>query len=133
MENNQPNNESRVQLEKVKQDEAFFESETVLQETSDADAQIITLPGKTPARENAQRHNAIRKNSRTVFDQPNRPSNRVRGLVNADEIARILSVPKTWVYERTRQGQKAIPFIRLGAYVRFEPEEVINFFKSKEN
>ena len=46
MENNQPNNESRVQLEKVKQDEAFFESETVLQETSDADAQIITLPGR---------------------------------------------------------------------------------------
>ena len=63
----------------------------------------------------------------------NEPINKVQGLVNADEIARILNVPKTWIYERTRQGQKAIPFIRLGAYVRFQPEVVINFFKSKEN
>ena len=56
-----------------------------------------------------------------------------RGLVTVDEIARILNVPKTWIYERTRQGQEAIPFIRLGAYVRFQPEVVIDFFKSKEN
>ncbi len=55
------------------------------------------------------------------------------GLVNVDELAKILNVPKTWIYERTRQGQEAIPFIRLGAYVRFQPEEVINFFKSKED
>jgi excisionase family DNA binding protein len=61
------------------------------------------------------------------------PIKKVHGLVNADEIARILNVPKSWVYERTRQGQKAIPFIRLGAYVRFETEAVINFFKSKED
>ena len=59
--------------------------------------------------------------------------NRVQGLVTVDEMAKILNVPKSWIYERTRQGQKAIPFIRLGAYVRFEPEVVINFFKSKEN
>ena len=63
----------------------------------------------------------------------NEPINKVQGLVNADEIARILNVPKTWIYERTWQGQKAIPFIRLGAYVRFQPEVVINFFKSKED
>ena len=53
-------------------------------------------------------------------------------LANADELAAILNVPKTWIYERTRQGQKAIPFIRLGAYVRFQPEEVIKFFKNKQ-
>ena len=56
-----------------------------------------------------------------------------RGLVTVDELARILNVPKTWIYERTRQGQEAIPFIRLGAYVRFQPTTVIDFFKSKEN
>lgn len=56
-----------------------------------------------------------------------------RGLVTVDELSRILNVPKTWIYERTRQGQEAIPFIRLGAYVRFQPEVVIDFFKTKEN
>ncbi len=56
-----------------------------------------------------------------------------RGLVTVDELSRILNVPKTWIYERTRQGQAAIPFIRLGAYVRFQPEVVINFFQSKGN
>jgi len=54
-------------------------------------------------------------------------------LANVDELAAILNVPKTWIYERTRQGQKAIPFIRLGAYVRFQPAEVIKFFQNKED
>ena len=54
-----------------------------------------------------------------------------RRLVTVDQMAEILSVPKSWIYERTRQGQTAIPFIKLGAYVRFDSEEVINFFKSQ--
>ncbi len=54
-------------------------------------------------------------------------------LVTVDELAQVLKVPKSWIYERTRQGQKAIPFVRLGAYVRFDAEEVINFFKSNGN
>ena len=54
-------------------------------------------------------------------------------LLTADQIAGILNVPKSWIYERTRQGQGAIPFIRLGAYVRFNQEEVINFFKNKKD
>lgn len=92
---------------------------------------------QTLADEDITRDNAAISNRGTAFDKPTRnPSmahSKVQGLVNADEIARILNVPKTWVYERTRQGQEAIPFIRLGAYVRFVPEEVINFFRSKEN
>lgn len=54
-------------------------------------------------------------------------------LLTVKELATILNVAESWVYERTRQGQEAIPFIRLGAYVRFDPEEVINFFKLKKN
>jgi hypothetical protein len=52
-----------------------------------------------------------------------------RKLLTADQLAGTLSVPKSWIYDRTRQGQEAIPFIRLGAYVRFDVEEVISFFK----
>lgn len=54
-----------------------------------------------------------------------------RKLLTVAQLAEILNVPKSWIYERTRQGQAAIPHVKLGAYVRFEAEEVINFFKSK--
>jgi excisionase family DNA binding protein len=52
-------------------------------------------------------------------------------LVNVDELAGILNIPKTWIYERTRQGQDAIPHVRLGSYVRFDVEEVLDFFRTK--
>ncbi len=55
----------------------------------------------------------------------------VQRLVDVQGLAQILSVPKSWIYERTRQGIGAIPHVKLGAYVRFNPEEVIEFFKSK--
>ena len=129
------NSESRAPLGKVFQDEDLNVQDKVLQEV--ADAEIIPPPGKDLAREGATRDNPAMENCCTAFDEPKRTSsallNKTQGLVNADEIARILNVPKTWIYERTRQGQEAIPFIRLGAYVRFEPEEVIHFFKSKES
>ena len=42
-------------------------------------------------------------------------------LINADELARRLEIPKTWVYDRTRQGvSNAIPHLKLGKYVRFD-------------
>lgn len=51
-------------------------------------------------------------------------------LATVEQMAEMLQVPKSWIYDRTRQGQEAIPFIRLGAYVRFDAEAVINFFKT---
>ena len=52
-------------------------------------------------------------------------------LITVDELAQILSVPKSWIYERTRQGTQAIPHIKLGNYVRFNADEVITFFRDK--
>lgn len=38
-------------------------------------------------------------------------------------MAQYLSVPVTWVYKRTRkEGPETIPHIKLGKYVRFDPE-----------
>ena len=54
-------------------------------------------------------------------------------LVNVKEMAEILNVPVSWIYDRTRQGPKVIPYVKLGAYVRFNPEEVINFYRNKSN
>jgi len=43
-------------------------------------------------------------------------------LRTADEVAMILSVPKTWVYRAAREGE--IPSIRLGRYVRFDAADI---------
>lgn len=59
------------------------------------------------------------------------PSLASKRFVTVKEMAQILGVPKSWVYERTRQGASAIPHVKLGLYVRLDPEEVIEFFKSK--
>mgnify|MGYP001328678527 CR=1 FL=1 len=58
-------------------------------------------------------------------------NNRKVQLVGIDEMAKLLSVPKSWLYDRTRMGPEAgFPFMKLGKYVRFDPDEVIAFFKS---
>ena len=39
------------------------------------------------------------------------------------ELADLFGVPKTWIYERTRSGgPDLIPHVKLGRYIRFEPE-----------
>ena len=46
-------------------------------------------------------------------------------LMDVAEIARVLHVPISWVYERTRRrGKERIPHIKLGKYLRFEPAVV---------
>ena len=39
------------------------------------------------------------------------------------ELAAYLRVPKTWIYDRTRiDGPDIIPHVKLGKYVRFDPD-----------
>lgn len=54
-------------------------------------------------------------------------------LVDVKEMARILNLPVSWIYGRTMLGPEAIPHVKLGKYLRFNPDEVVNFFKEKEN
>ncbi len=51
-------------------------------------------------------------------------------LIDVRELSKILNVPISWLYQRTRLG--AIPCIRIGKYVRFDPGEVISFLKDSE-
>ena len=53
-------------------------------------------------------------------------------LVDVHETARILHVPTSWIYQRTRPASERIPVVRLGKYVRFNPEEVVMFFKRRK-
>ena len=50
-------------------------------------------------------------------------------LVNVEEMANILGVPVSWLYQRTRLN--TIPCVRVGKYVRFKPEEVVTFFQAQ--
>jgi excisionase family DNA binding protein len=46
-------------------------------------------------------------------------------LLNVDQLADRLNVPKSWVYARTREtGPEAIPKIKLGRYCRFDEKQV---------
>ena len=53
-------------------------------------------------------------------------------LVDIKKMAKILAVPVSWIYQRTRLGSKAIPFVRVGKYVRFNPDEVVKYFKVRQ-
>jgi len=53
-------------------------------------------------------------------------------LITVKELAAILRVPVSWIYERTAKGSGSIPHVRFGKYIRFDSKEVIDFFKSKE-
>jgi excisionase family DNA binding protein len=46
-------------------------------------------------------------------------------LLTVEEVAGLLKVPVSWVYERTRQrGLNRLPGFRLGKYWRFREAEV---------
>lgn len=49
-----------------------------------------------------------------------------RALLTVEEVAELLRVPLSWVYERTRKrGVERIPGFRLGKYWRFREADVL--------
>jgi len=56
----------------------------------------------------------------------------MKSLITVQELAEILSVPISWIYQRTSMGQKGIPHVKMGKYVRFDADEVIRFLRSKD-
>jgi len=46
-------------------------------------------------------------------------------LLTVQEVAALLRVPVSWVYERTRRrGSERLPHVKVGKYVRFRPAEI---------
>jgi len=43
-------------------------------------------------------------------------------LLTADEVAELLGVPTSWVYQQSRAGR--IPTVTLGRYRRYRPEAI---------
>lgn len=55
----------------------------------------------------------------------------MKSLITVQELAEILNVPVSWIYQRTSMGQEAIPHVKMGKYVRFDPQKVIDFFNKE--
>ena len=52
-------------------------------------------------------------------------------LLTAEQVAELLGVPKSWVYEQSRRGR--IPTVTLGRYRRYRVEAVEEWIKDQEN
>ena len=51
-------------------------------------------------------------------------------FLTIEEMADTLKVPKSWVYSRTREtGPGSIPRVKVGKYLRFRLDEVIQWMK----
>ena len=56
----------------------------------------------------------------------------VNNLHTVDEMSKKLKVPKSWLYSKTREtGPGAIPRLKVGKYLRFVEEDVINWLKDR--
>jgi len=52
------------------------------------------------------------------------------GLLTAGEVAELLGVPKSWVYEQSRAGR--IPTVTLGRYRRYRREAIVCWLEQLE-
>ncbi|MFC1890847.1 helix-turn-helix domain-containing protein [Thermodesulfobacteriota bacterium] len=57
-----------------------------------------------------------------------------QNLLTIDDLAKILKVPKSWIYSRTREtGPESIPRTRVGKYLRFNIKEVMEWLKKQND
>lgn len=61
------------------------------------------------------------------------PANVQRALLSVEEVAALLKVPPSWVYDRTRlRTKERIPGFRLGKYWRFREADVIAWLERQQ-
>ena len=67
-------------------------------------------------------------NSRSEIDR----LDQLHDLLTVEELASLLKVPKSWIYEHTRRrGAECLPHIKLGKYLRFLESDVREFLESR--
>jgi len=58
-------------------------------------------------------------------------STELHELLTVEEVAALLKVSKSWVYEHTRARgtprSERLPYVKLGKYVRFDPQSIRAF------
>ena len=64
------------------------------------------------------------------MSHPHSPVAARKRLLTVEEVADMLQVPKSWIYERTRRrGQEQLPPLKFGKYLRFEESAVREFLE----
>jgi excisionase family DNA binding protein len=61
---------------------------------------------------------------------PDEAERELHELLTVDEVAALLKVSRSWVYEHTRARMPRtgrLPFIKMGKYVRFQAKAVVEF------
>lgn len=49
------------------------------------------------------------------------------------EMAKVLRTPLSWIYSQTRKkGKNTIPVTRIGKYMRFEEDKVMDWLKKRD-
>jgi len=72
------------------------------------------------------------KSGFTVFNDNPDSQQQLDELLTVDEVAFLLKVPKSWIYEHTRKRHgDRLPHVKLGKYLRFFECQVREFLKSK--
>ncbi|MFH0812847.1 MAG: helix-turn-helix domain-containing protein [Pseudomonadota bacterium] len=54
-----------------------------------------------------------------------------QNLLTAEELATRLSIPKSWIYDRTRDN--TIPHVKVGKYVRFSLPDILTWLKANHD
>ena len=66
-------------------------------------------------------YTAAQRTPETIFDDD---------LLTVAEVARLLRVPISWVYERTRRrGLDRLPHFKLGKYLRFSERDIFTWLE----
>jgi len=76
-----------------------------------------------------------RENSVVCRDLQERPAADLHELLTVADVAALLKVSRSWVYEHTRSRgiprSERLPHIKIGKYVRFDPRAVRAFIERK--
>ena len=75
--------------------------------------------------------NIVTKNESLPTQSAPRVSPEAEALLTVREVAELLRVPVSWVYERTRRrGIERLPHLKIGKYVRFRFTEVQTYLET---
>lgn len=64
-------------------------------------------------------------------ERPDGPPSIIEELLTVQEVAALLKVPVSWVYERTRRrGNERLPHVKVGKYVRFRLDDISAYLET---
>ncbi len=55
----------------------------------------------------------------------------MRKLLKVPRVAEILDVPKSWLYGHVHAGTLPFPYLKVGTYLRFRPEDIENYIENE--